>query len=203
MGNKTSKAIINILAILMLVGIAPVTVTAESGDSLWTRQKLFGDMGGLRTALGEHGVSLDLHMSNIYQGVVDGGIDTGGAYGGIIDYVVNVDGHKLGLWKGLVANVHVTTQVGNYDSVVGKPGAFALSNTQLLYPLPGDTRTELTGWTVGQFLKPDVLAFGGKLNSIDLQTGFFPHLDFGRSGFTNTNLLAPALPWLISVLRHH
>lgn len=132
-------------------------------------------------------------MSN--QNVVDGGVDTGGAYGGVIDYVANIDGHKLGLWKGLVGNIHVSTQVGSFDRFIGKAGAIALASTPLLYPLPGDQRTEITGWTVGQFLRKDVLAFAGKLNSIDLQTGFFPHLDFGRTGFANTNLFAPALPW--------
>ena len=149
----------------------------------------------LRSTLGEHAVSVDVHFSQYYQHVVDGGTDTGGGYGGILDYIVNVDGHKLGLWKGLIANVHVQTQIGNFDSFVGKPGAMALASTQLLYPLPGDDRTELTGWTVGQFLSKEVLVFAGKLHSIDLQTGFFPHLDYGRTGFMNPNLYAPALPW--------
>lgn len=203
-----SKATINVLTILMLVGLTSFTVdvqaasddsaqaaSTQDGDSLWTRDKLFGDAGGLRTTLGEHGVSVDVHFSQYVQKVVSGGTDTSGAYGGIFDYIVQVDGHKLGLWKGLIANMHVQTQIGNYDSYVDKPGALALSNTQLLYPLPGDNRTELTGWTIGQFLTKDWLVFGGKLHSIDLQTGFFPHINFGLSGFSNTNLLAPALPW--------
>ena len=58
----------------------------------------------LRSTLGEHAVSVDVHFSQYYQHVVDGGTDTGGGYGGILDYIVNVDGHKLGLWKGLIAN---------------------------------------------------------------------------------------------------
>ena len=114
------KATINIVLTLGLLGLAPMTakgqatsddakktVDAPKADSVWTRDKLFGDMGGLRSSLGKHGVSLDLYMSNIYQGVVDGGVDTDSAYGGIIDSVVNIDGHKLGLWKGLSATLGV------------------------------------------------------------------------------------------------
>ena len=205
-----NKVTISVFTILMLVGLAPFTMdvqaasdepkqeqaaSTQNSDSLWTRDKLLGDAGGVRSTLGEYGVEVDIHFSQYFQQVVGGGNDTGGAYGGIFDYIVKVDGHKLGLWEGLIASMHVQTQVGSYDSYVGKAGAMALSNTQLLYPLPGDDRTEITGWTIGQFLTKEIMIFGGKLHTIDLQTGFFPHLDYGFSGFMNTNVLAPALPW--------
>jgi porin len=171
--------------------------TADAGsDSLWTRKKLFGDVGGLRSGLAKHGVSLDVSLSQYFQGVADGGRDNDYAFGSIVDSVVNVNGEKLGLWKGLFLNARVQTQIGNFDSVAGDPGALALANTQLMWPLPGDARTELTGWTVAQFLTKEWMVYGGKLNAIDLQTSFFPHLNFAKGGFQNLSLLAPSLPWL-------
>lgn len=201
-----AMALITVLVALVALGLHPAGVRAQSADAahnaspkpaetVWTRQKLLGDIGGLRSGLGKHGIGLDLRLSQFYQNVVDGGVDTGGAYGAVMDYIVNVDGEKLGLWKGLFGSLKAQTQFGNYDSFVGKPGSLALTNTALLYPLPGQSRTEITGWTVGQFVSKDVMVYGGKLNSVDLQTGFFPHIGGGLVGFSNTNLIAPAIPW--------
>jgi porin len=176
-------------------GDSEPAASADNQDSIWTRDKLFGDWGGLRTDLANHGIAAEIKVSQFYQNVVDGGVESGGAYGGLADYIVNVDGHKLGLWQGLIANVHVQTAFGNFDSFAGKPGEFTLANSALLYPLAGDARTEVTGWLLGQFLSEEVLVLGGKLNSVDLQTSIFPHVDYGLSGFQNTNLVAPTLPW--------
>ena len=52
---------------MLLVLCAPVVTqaadeasapAAESHDSIWTRDKLFGDWGGLRSSLGKHGINL-------------------------------------------------------------------------------------------------------------------------------------------------
>jgi hypothetical protein len=108
---------------------------AEIAESFWTRKKLGGDWGGARTALGDLGISLDVRVSQYYQEVAAGGADTGGQYGGVANYVMNVDGEKIGLWKGLYLNVHATTRWGR--DVLKRTGVWSLPNTELMYPQPG------------------------------------------------------------------
>ena len=47
--------------------------TAIGGDSLWTRDTLLGDWGGLRPALGERGIAWDISHTTFYTGFLDGG----------------------------------------------------------------------------------------------------------------------------------
>jgi len=79
-------------------GEAPAT-TPYSGD-IWTRSTLTGDWGGLRNQLAEKGVTFDLSITQVGQGVVRGGKNGAWQYGGRGDIVMNVDSGKLGLWPG-------------------------------------------------------------------------------------------------------
>jgi porin len=165
-------------------------------EEFWTRDTLTGNWGGLRTDLHDHGIDLQFQLSQYGQWVTSGGVDTNGEYGGVVDYRLNVDGKKLlGTWEGLSVNLHAVTRFG-YD-VNADAGSFALQNTALLYPLPGNFHgTKITGLTITQTLfdgRVDVLF--GKLNAIDLVTGFFPQIAFGQEGFWNVNALVTALPW--------
>lgn len=166
---------------------------APSGNIL-TRKKLTGDWAGLRQDLAHHGINVDHRLSQFYQGVTSGGVNTNSEYGGSMDYIVNVDGHKLGLWQGIGLNMHATTRFGN--DIGADAGAFALPNTALLYPLPGDYHgTDITGLMLYQALSPRFLLVGGKLNAVDVVTGLFPEVSFGGAGFMNVNALVTALPW--------
>lgn len=114
-----------------------------------------------------------------------------------MDYIVNVDGQKLGLWKGIAINMHATTRFG--EDILADAGALTLLNTGMLLPLPGDYHgTNITGLMVTQTLfdgRAQVLV--GKLNAIDLVTGLFPYtVNSGLEGFWNVNSLVTALPWL-------
>ncbi len=170
------------------------TPAATAEESIWTRDKLTGDWGGFRTDLAEKGISLEMRLTQIYQNVVSGGKETGGAYGGVMDYVLNVDGHKAGLWEGIFFNMHATTQFG--ESIISQVSAFSFPNTQMLYPLPDYDGTAITSVQVMQFLSPNFAVYGGKLNSIDFWNMIYPDtVGGGYKGFMNANLLASALPW--------
>jgi porin len=166
------------------------------GD-IGTRDRLTGGWGGLRSDLADHGVDLKLRLSQYFQGVTSGGVDTNSEYGGTVDYIVNVDGHKLGLWEGLGFNLHATTRFGK--DILADAGTFVLPNAGLMYPLPGDYHgTDITGLLVSQMLfdgKAQVLA--GKLHALDLVTGMFPHqVDSGQEGFWNANSMLSISPWM-------
>jgi len=186
---------------------AQATATSDSSfggffEDIWTRDKLTGDWWGLRNDLAEFGVGIDLRLSQYYQNVASGGVNQNGEYGGTMDYRLNADAHKLGLWDGLAFNVHARTRFG--QDVNADAGALALQNAGMLMPLPGDYHgTDVTGLTFSQTFALFEGRLGnitaGKLDVIDLVTGFFPHIGYGQEGFWNVNSLVSAMPWFGSV----
>ena len=176
------------------------TVPGGYLKDIWGRDKLTGDWGGLRSDLSKHGIDIGLRLSQYWQRVASGGVDVNSEYGGTMDYRVNADLRKLfGLWEGFSVNMHARTRFGS--DVSADAGSFVLENAGLLMQLPGDYGgTDITGLTITQSLfdgRADV--FFGKLDVIDLVTGFFPQLGYGQEGFWNVNSLVSALPWFGSV----
>jgi porin len=190
---KINQILIRLL-ISMLI-FAPAFSQAAEGD-IWSRDKLLGDVGGARSFLGEHGIAVDVRLNQYYQDVTDGGERENGEYGGKLDYIVNVDGEKLGLWKGLFLNLHAEYQYG--DSVLADAGGLSLVNTAMLYPAPGNTSTEVTGWSVTQGLyhKGDtaIALMAGKIHVADLLNTAWPFLELGKNGFMNYNVNLPVGP---------
>ena len=194
-----------VFAVILLVaagGLHKACAADESQQSsvldipkgIWGREKLSGDWYGLRSDLAEHGVNFDLRLTQFYQGVTSGGVNTNDAYGGKFDYFLNVDGSKLGLWEGLGMTMHAETQFGN--SILGDAGAFAFPNTSMLFPLPGYRGTAITGLFFEQALSKNFVLAAGKINVLDLWTMVYPHTGAGVDGFMNLNMISPALPWL-------
>ncbi len=164
-----------------------------SGD-IWSRKYLTGDWGGLRTDLADHGIKFNFRLSQFYQGVASGGANTNFEYGGKLDYILDIDGQKLGLWPGLFVTMHAETLFGH--SIDGDAGAFGLPNTSMLYPLPDQHKTAITGLLVEQALSKNFILAAGKINVLDLWAMVYPRMGSGVDGFMNLNMLAPALPWL-------
>jgi len=130
-------------------GEAP-SATPYSGD-LWTRSTLTGDWGGLRNQLAEKGVTLDLSVTQIGQGVVNGGKSGAWQYGGRGDIILNLDSQKLGLWPGAFLNLEAE---GNWASAVNRnTGALMPVNNSQILPLPGEN-FDLISLNFSQFLSP-------------------------------------------------
>jgi porin len=201
MKNKIGPFSLAVLLSLCAVLFATNTRAEDSktwAEDIWTRDKLTGDWGGLRSGLSKHGIDIGLRLSQYGQGVASGGVDQNGEYGGTMDYRVNVDANKLFGAKGLSFNMHARTRFG--QDVNADAGSFALQNAGMLMPVPGDYHgTDITGLTVSQTFP----FFGGrlgavtvgKLDVIDLVTGFFPNVGYGQEGFWNVNSMVSALPW--------
>jgi porin len=197
----------------LLVAGFPSIVLAQTGDesteanpvneSIWTRDKLTGDWWGARTDLSDHGIDIDLRLSQYYQGVTSGGVDTNSEYGGTMDYRVHIDTSKLfGSWDGFSINMHARTRFGN--DIGADAGGLTLPNAAMLMPLPGDYEdTDITGLTVNQFFPVGDEHLGmatlGKLDIIDALTLFFPPIGYGQEGFWNVNGMVAALPWFGAV----
>ncbi len=172
---------------------SPVPFKDYSGD-IWTRPNLLGDWGGARTQLVERGITINLRFSQFYQGVSSGGVNTEFEYGGKIDYLLNLDGKKLGLWDGLFMTMHAETQFG--QSIIADAGTLTLPNTSMMYPLPDYQGTAITGLLVTQMLSKNFALTAGKIHVVDLWSMTYPHTGGGLDGFMNTNMIVPILPFV-------
>jgi porin len=182
--------------VLQSAAAAPEPPPAPFEGDIWTRKQLLGDPFGARSKLAEHGVSVNLRSSSFFQAVTSGGTDTNdGEFSQVFDYIVNIDGHKLGLWEGLYLNMHATTRSG--DDVLKDTGGLTLPNAGNTYPLPGDyDGTEITGYTASQlFFDGRFAVVGGKLHALDTVAGLFPKTFDTANEYWNVNALVTATPW--------
>jgi porin len=198
---RTSAAILGGLLLLPLAQAEEAeAVNQPAKESIWTRDKLTGDWGGLRSDMSEHGLEIDMKLSQFYQEVTSGGVDSsnGGEYGVLLDTWFNVDMNKLfGTWEGLHLTAHVQSRDGS--DVSADAGSLLLSNAALLYPLPGDyDGTNVTTFFFTQMLFDDQAALlAGKLGSFDVLEGLFPQgiVNHGTEGFMNANSIMSIFSW--------
>jgi porin len=92
-------------------GTAPPPTTGPDADGpgfftgILKRDKLLGDMGGLRTLLGRYGVTLTLTDQSDVLGNVSGGIDKGATYSAVTTLTLQMDTQKAFGWDGGTINV--------------------------------------------------------------------------------------------------
>jgi porin len=149
------------IVLLTLVGLAltvvpaparaqPYPVPSTWGGDLSSRPRLTGEWGGVRDELGKKGVVLDVDALVTPMDVLSGGRSTGGDTWGNVDYTLNVDTQKLGLWPGGFFMVSGDTGFGT--SLFATSGAIVPVNAATLLPAPDDRTTALTNATFMQFL---------------------------------------------------
>jgi porin len=149
---------------------------------------MLGDWGGVRTWFAEHGIIIDIQGTQFYQGVVDGSAGTDNwQYGVKGDLFLTLIGEKLGLWKGLLANIHVESRAG--DDVNGITG-LSPGNVNMLMPAFGEDTTDITQFMVMQMLGEQAMVLGGKFNGLDLFDMAF-HSGRGIDKFMNTSMVLP------------
>jgi porin len=160
--------------------------SADTWESLCQESTLAGDCCGLRSGAAESGVTFNLSTTQYFQGVASGGIREDFEYGGRNDYILNIDGEKAGLWKGLIITLHGETRYG--DAIYPQSGALMPPNLALMFPAASGTQSALSGVKVMQFLSEDMLVFAGKINTFDdfrqPLTGAGP-----TNGFMNASLM--------------
>ena len=143
-----------------------------SGD-FFTRSTLTGDWGGARNDLAAKGITFDLSLTQVGQGVVAGGKDGTWEYGARGNLTGNLDTQKLGLWPGGFLTLEVE---GNFDdSVNGKTGALMPVNSNQLYPEPTGDNCNVPQLSFAQFLSPYAGVFAGKLDTTSGDANEFAH----------------------------
>ena len=155
-----------VLAMTDAAGAQPYDVPSTWGGDILSRPRLTGDWGGLRDELGRKGVVLDLDVLLTPQVNMGGGRSTGGNFWGNLDYTLNVDTQKLGLWPGGFLKLEADTGFGS--NVFRDIGAIVPVNTAALLPGINERNTALTNATFMQFLSPQFGLAAGKINTLDL-----------------------------------
>lgn len=89
------------------------TQPADLEDGLWTSPNLLGDMGGLRTELGRHGMTLGLTETSEWLQNVQGGIQRGRAYHGLTTLTLGLDTQVAGARQGGSFNLSALQIHGN------------------------------------------------------------------------------------------
>jgi porin len=79
--------------------------TPPAPTGFWDRSNLFGDMGGPRPWLGDHGVTIGLQEASEYLSNLSGGTRRGGAYDGLTQFGIGVDTQKAFGLPGGIFNV--------------------------------------------------------------------------------------------------
>ncbi len=146
-------------------GCVPGTYVSPFDGDLWDRPYLLGSVGGVRDQLAASGIAVNVYSTQFYQGVASGGVSRNFDFNGRMDYLVNVDGEKAGLWKGFFVSLHGETRYG--DAVGFNSGAIMPSNTAELFPAPAGTVTGLTAVKFTQALSENFVTFAGKINLLD------------------------------------
>jgi porin len=161
------------------------------GCTACDRSTLTDGFLGLDDRLAENGITYQIFGTQFYQGIAGGGREQDWEYGGKFDYLLNVDGQKLGLWQGLFVNLHGESRLG--QSVNNLDGLIAPSNIAMVFPEPEGNVTALTGVKITQALSENFAVYAGKINTLDeYPLRFSPALGLGRpgiGGFMNTSLV--------------
>jgi porin len=176
------RKILPLLAVCCCTAPAFATVSDYSGSFL-TRSTLTGDWGGTRTELAKKGVTFDLNLTQVEQGVVDGGKSTKGEYGGRGELTFKVDTGKAGLWPGGFLTVEVEGNFGHGANL--RNGGLMPVNSNQIFPIPGKDQLNLPAVNFAQFLSEYAGVVVGKMDTTSGDMNEFAH-GKGNSQFMNT-----------------
>ncbi|MBN8509515.1 MAG: carbohydrate porin [Burkholderiales bacterium] len=157
--------------------------------SLWTRDTLGGDWGGLRGALGQHGIGFNFWATGFYQDLLKGAGNDDGGFSGRADLLLNADTGKLGLWPGGGFHVHATYRGGDLPGSRG--GALLPEHTSGLLPLGGKDEVVATSLYLSQRFGDATRLMLGKINVIDLLASHPFFGGWGTDRFWHLAFVAP------------
>ena len=144
----------------------------------------------MRTDLANKGVQFGLEWNHYVQGVADGGRDRTTAYGGTVDYTLNIDLMRMGVLPGALIRFRAESRYGS--SVNGAAGPILPVNTDALFPLTAkldqDVGITITDLNYTQFLSKHLGLFFGKVDTLDADPNEFAS-GRGTSQFMNANFI--------------
>ena len=207
-GGRCGVAVIVLLAFVALSAITvaeePMNDTSSKetprlvpyinyGGDIWTRPALTGDWLGSRQQLMEKGVRLDFSLTQVFQHNLSGGLDYRLAHPVRLDFDIQLDTGKMGLWPG--AMIYMRGMAGYGTSANGDTGALLPVDTAALYPVPGEDTAALTDLYIVQFLSESFGVMVGKMCPRD--TNVFAHdetTQFMNTAFVFNPVMGTTVP---------
>lgn len=104
--HRRGEGCLGLVLALVFVALLPPPAQGEE-PSLWTRDTVSGDWGGVRTQLSQRGIDFDLTYTGEVFANLSGGLQRGAAYEDLIRFQVDADLEKLIGWRGGSARVAV------------------------------------------------------------------------------------------------
>jgi len=168
--------------------------TGLLGSVPWSRPPLTGDWGGTRADWAANGFTFGFDVTNIYQDLVDGGVEEGGENGGAYYLEAQIDTGKAGWWQGAFIELRLEGWYGN--SIAGQTGTLFGTNNLALFPLDGqDTTPVISKLMLTQFFSE---TFGVAIGRTDTLDGDLNHFASGRG---KTQFMNPAFSWTLAAAR--
>jgi porin len=192
-------AVLISMKMLPALAIFCCTVPALAADENYSggflnRSTLTGDWGGIRNDLAKKGVTFDLNLTQVEQGVTGGGKRTGWEGGGRGDLIFKVDTGKLGLWPGGFLTAELEGNWG--EGVNGPTGAVSAVNSNQIFPVTGENVFAMPALNFAQFLSEYFGLVFGKLDVMSGDANDFAHGKYGKGDTQFMNLalnIDPAL----------
>jgi len=195
--HGTNRFSVSVLLVMLTAAtaIAHAQVSAPNDDGEFLkRSTMSGDWGGLRTAMAEKGMTFDFSLTQTEVGVVRGGLESTGRYGGRGDFYFSLDTGKAGLWRGGFFMIEGEVNYGNGANL--STGTLMPVNTNQVFPVPlKPGSAAIPAVTFTQFLSPYFGVTAGKYNVTAADDNEFAHGRYakGDTQFMNTALnLVPA-----------
>ena len=162
------------------------TPTPEYSGDFLNRSTLTGDWGGLRNELARKGMTFDLSITQVYQGVIHGGRDTSWSYAGRGDFLFNLDTGKAGLWQGGFLAIEAEGNWGN--NINRRTGSIMPVDSSDIYPEPGGDNIDVPNVTYAQFVSPHLGFFFGKVATLSATAGDLNAFAHGKGDENFMNL---------------
>lgn len=165
------------------------TSYADDKKTVWERNTLTGNWGGLRTHLKEKGFIFKSSLTNFYQGMVSGEGNNDFEFASKFGLTAILNGEKIGLWKGFFAIARMEYNMG--QSVNGRGGTLLPVNMALYLPgIEGADRWDMNFYFI-QFLSQTDKVVLGKINNIDLSNFSTFNGGLGVRNFYHNALVSP------------
>ena len=160
------------------------------GGSLFDRSTMTGDWGGARDALAAQGITVAPSFTQFYQGPTAGNTNHTFDYGDKADLFINIDGEKVGLWRGFSIQIHGEYNFGLTPGEVG--GTSIPNNTAMSFPVQNQSGGDLSSVFFSQRFGPNFTIVAGKMNMFDFYaSGHQFNGGRGIESFWNTAFVGP------------
>ena len=158
-------------------------------EVLPTRDTLFGNWGGVRDTLAQHGVRFDFWTTGFAQNLFQGTGDQGWDFGGRADLLLDADSGQMGLWQGGGFHAHLEYRT---DELPGeRAGVMLPLHAGGHFPVESGDDLIASSLYLSQRFGDSTRLLLGKINVIDLLARHPFFGGWGTDRFQNVAFVAP------------